>query len=273
MTFGLSMDYEIFLLTRIRERFLQTNNTRDAVAYGVSTSARTHHQRRADHDRGVHRVRVRGHAAGGASWACACAVAIAVDATVVRLVLGARADGDVRRMELVAAALAGPHPAVGRTSRSRCRRPTSAIWSSSRTTSRRCRAWRRCAHGGQVRGASSKPCAPDDYRRRSAGARQSHQLRKSAGARSANAHVNGARTATARRTARRTGRAKRDRLPGRHPITMWRAGCRVALDALVTEADYERPPVERQSPVETTNDPSCRPVIGCRSLPARRRCG
>ncbi len=41
MTFGLSMDYEIFLLTRIRERFLQTNDTRDAVAYGVSTSART----------------------------------------------------------------------------------------------------------------------------------------------------------------------------------------------------------------------------------------
>ncbi|HEX2213370.1 MAG TPA: MMPL family transporter, partial [Mycobacterium sp.] len=41
LTFGLSMDYEIFLLTRIRERFLQTGNTRDAVAYGVSTSART----------------------------------------------------------------------------------------------------------------------------------------------------------------------------------------------------------------------------------------
>ena len=40
MTFGLSMDYEIFLLTRIRERFLQSGNTHDAVAYGVSTSAR-----------------------------------------------------------------------------------------------------------------------------------------------------------------------------------------------------------------------------------------
>lgn len=41
LTFGLSMDYEIFLLTRIRERFLQSGDTRDAVAYGVSTSART----------------------------------------------------------------------------------------------------------------------------------------------------------------------------------------------------------------------------------------
>ena len=41
MTFGLSMDYEIFLLTRIRERYLQSGDTRDAVAYGVATSART----------------------------------------------------------------------------------------------------------------------------------------------------------------------------------------------------------------------------------------
>src|SRR5262249_3942425 len=37
MTFGLSMDYEIFLLARIRERFLHSGNTRDAVAHGVST--------------------------------------------------------------------------------------------------------------------------------------------------------------------------------------------------------------------------------------------
>jgi len=41
MTFGLSMDYEIFLLTSIRERYLQSGDTRDAVAYGVATSART----------------------------------------------------------------------------------------------------------------------------------------------------------------------------------------------------------------------------------------
>ena len=42
MTFGLSMDYEIFLLTRIRERYLQSGDTRDAVAYGSPlSSART----------------------------------------------------------------------------------------------------------------------------------------------------------------------------------------------------------------------------------------
>ncbi len=86
MTFGLSMDYEIFLLTRIRERFLRSGNTRDAVAYGVSTSART------ITSAALIMIAVFiGFAFAGmplvAEIGVACAVAIAVDATVVRLVL------------------------------------------------------------------------------------------------------------------------------------------------------------------------------------------
>ncbi|MCV7235512.1 MMPL family transporter [Mycobacterium branderi] len=86
MTFGLSMDYEIFLLTRIRERFLQTGHTRDAVAYGVSTSART------ITSAALIMIAVFiGFAFAGmplvAEIGVACAVAIAVDATVVRLVM------------------------------------------------------------------------------------------------------------------------------------------------------------------------------------------
>ena len=86
MTFGLSMDYEIFLLTRIRERFLQTGNTHDAVAYGVSTSART------ITSAALIMIAVFiGFAFAGmplvAEIGVACAVAIAVDATVVRLVM------------------------------------------------------------------------------------------------------------------------------------------------------------------------------------------
>jgi RND superfamily putative drug exporter len=86
MTFGLSMDYEIFLLTRIRERFLQFGDTRDAVAYGVSTSART------ITSAALIMIAVFiGFAFAGmplvAEMGVACAVAIAVDATVVRLVL------------------------------------------------------------------------------------------------------------------------------------------------------------------------------------------
>jgi putative drug exporter of the RND superfamily len=38
--FGLSMDYQVFLLSRIRERYDRTHDTRDAVSYGVSSTAR-----------------------------------------------------------------------------------------------------------------------------------------------------------------------------------------------------------------------------------------
>ena len=37
--FGLSMDYHVFLLTRIRERFDQTNDNTGSVAYGLRTTA------------------------------------------------------------------------------------------------------------------------------------------------------------------------------------------------------------------------------------------
>lgn len=86
LTFGLSMDYEIFLLTRIRERYLQSGDTRDAVAYGVATSART------ITSAALIMIAVFiGFAFAGmplvAQLGVACAVAIAIDATVVRLVL------------------------------------------------------------------------------------------------------------------------------------------------------------------------------------------
>ncbi len=38
--FGLSMDYQVFLLSRIRERYDQTGDTTDAVTFGVSSTAR-----------------------------------------------------------------------------------------------------------------------------------------------------------------------------------------------------------------------------------------
>ncbi|HEX5801324.1 MAG TPA: MMPL family transporter [Gaiellaceae bacterium] len=38
--FALSMDYHVFLLSRIRERYGQTGDTRDAVAHGVRSTAR-----------------------------------------------------------------------------------------------------------------------------------------------------------------------------------------------------------------------------------------
>jgi RND superfamily putative drug exporter len=41
VVFGLSMDYEVFLLTRIRERYAATGDNRAAVAGGLASSART----------------------------------------------------------------------------------------------------------------------------------------------------------------------------------------------------------------------------------------
>jgi uncharacterized membrane protein YdfJ with MMPL/SSD domain len=38
--FGLSMDYQVFLLSRIRERYLQTGDSDEAVAHGVASTAR-----------------------------------------------------------------------------------------------------------------------------------------------------------------------------------------------------------------------------------------
>jgi uncharacterized membrane protein YdfJ with MMPL/SSD domain len=38
--FGLSMDYQVFLLSRIRERYSQTRNTTDAITFGITSTAR-----------------------------------------------------------------------------------------------------------------------------------------------------------------------------------------------------------------------------------------
>jgi RND superfamily putative drug exporter len=38
--FGLSMDYHVFLLSRIRERYLRTGDNDDAVAHAVGSTAR-----------------------------------------------------------------------------------------------------------------------------------------------------------------------------------------------------------------------------------------
>jgi uncharacterized membrane protein YdfJ with MMPL/SSD domain len=38
--FGLSMDYQVFLLSRIRERYDETGDTTDAVSFGIASTAR-----------------------------------------------------------------------------------------------------------------------------------------------------------------------------------------------------------------------------------------
>jgi uncharacterized membrane protein YdfJ with MMPL/SSD domain len=84
--FGLSMDYEVFLLSRIQERFRQTNDNTDAIVYGVSTTARV--------ITGAALIIIavfsgfaRGDLVMFQQMGFGVAVALLIDATIVRLVL------------------------------------------------------------------------------------------------------------------------------------------------------------------------------------------
>jgi uncharacterized membrane protein YdfJ with MMPL/SSD domain len=86
VVFGLSMDYEVFLLSRIRERYVAMGRTRDAVRDGLSASGRT--------ISGAALIMVAVFGAFALTGVPAvkevglgAVVAIAVDATVVRLAL------------------------------------------------------------------------------------------------------------------------------------------------------------------------------------------
>ncbi|MHC9296230.1 MMPL family transporter [Mycobacterium sp. LTG2003] len=231
MTFGLSMDYEIFLLTRIRERFLQTNNTRDAVAYGVSTSART------ITSAALIMIAVFiGFAFAGmplvAQLGVACAVAIAVDATIVRLVLvpALMAMFDewnwwlprwLDRL-LPEVDFEKPLPKVEVTDLVIIPDDISALGPSGADLRMMVRTAARMKSLAPQTIIVTDPLA-----------------------------FSGCHQPTTR-LSQRPGKA-RPCPPGVHPVTMWRGRLSVAVDALETEADAERAPVERRGPVETTN--------------------
>jgi uncharacterized membrane protein YdfJ with MMPL/SSD domain len=86
ITFGLSMDYEVFLLSRIRERYEATQDNTRAVAEGLARSART------ISSAALIMVAVFAVFAGTGvpsvkEIGLGLAVAIALDATIVRLIL------------------------------------------------------------------------------------------------------------------------------------------------------------------------------------------
>jgi uncharacterized membrane protein YdfJ with MMPL/SSD domain len=86
IVFGLSMDYEVFLLSRIRERWSVTGNSRTAVAEGLQASAKTITSA-ALIMTCVFGVFVLTGVPSIQQLGVGCAVAIALDATLVRLVL------------------------------------------------------------------------------------------------------------------------------------------------------------------------------------------
>jgi len=86
VVFGLSMDYEVFLMSRIRERYMAHGDNERAVAEGLSTSARTISSA-ALIMTCVFGVFVLTGVPSIKELGLGCAVAIALDATLVRLVL------------------------------------------------------------------------------------------------------------------------------------------------------------------------------------------
>jgi RND superfamily putative drug exporter len=86
VVFGLSMDYEVFLLTRVRERWQETGDSRLAVAQGLASSARTITSA-ALIMAAVFAVFVGTSIPSVEEIGLGNAVAVAIDATLVRLVL------------------------------------------------------------------------------------------------------------------------------------------------------------------------------------------
>ena len=86
VVFGLSMDYEVFLMSRIRERYLEHGDNERAVAEGLSTSARTISSAALIMTT-VFSVFVLTGVPSIKELGLGCAVAIALDATLVRLIL------------------------------------------------------------------------------------------------------------------------------------------------------------------------------------------
>jgi RND superfamily putative drug exporter len=86
IVFGLSMDYEVFLMSRIRERYMIHGDNERAVAEGLSTSARTISSA-ALIMTSVFAVFVLTGVPSIKELGVGCAVAIALDATLVRLIL------------------------------------------------------------------------------------------------------------------------------------------------------------------------------------------
>jgi len=86
IVFGLSMDYEVFLMSRIRERYLEHGDNERAVAEGLASSARTISSAALIMS-AVFAVFVLTGVPSIKELGMGCAVAIALDATLVRLIL------------------------------------------------------------------------------------------------------------------------------------------------------------------------------------------
>ena len=87
IVFGLSMDYEVFLLSRIKEEYDRTGNNATAVADGLAVTARVITAAALDHGLRVLGSFVLGDQRVLKLFGLGLAVAVFIDATIVRMVL------------------------------------------------------------------------------------------------------------------------------------------------------------------------------------------
>ena len=86
MLFGLSMDYEVFLVTRMRESWDQTHDNARAVAYGLERTGRIVTAAALIMVAAFSGF-VAGRVAGLQEFGAGLALAILIDATLVRMIL------------------------------------------------------------------------------------------------------------------------------------------------------------------------------------------
>src|SRR5271166_1682646 len=270
MTFGLSMDYEIFLLTRIRERFLHSGNTRDAVAYGVSTSART------ITSAALIMIAVFiGFAFAGmplvAEIGVACAVAIAVDATVVRLVLVPALMAMFAQWNwwlprwmsrvLPSVDFDRPLPEVDLGDIVVIPDDISALTAPSADLRMVLKSAAKLKHLAPDAICVADPLAFTGCGRNGAlrehvkggDDASTHQLVVAGTAAGTNGHTTTKKLTGGLPHRNGAGRAAPRAVRPVHPVTLWRGRLSVALDALETEAETDHPTFERRSPMEITH--------------------
>ena len=85
--FGLSMDYHVFILSRVREAYDRGMSTEDAVAYGDQVHRRRRDQRRAGDGRACSRSSRRSRCSMFKQMGVGLAFAVLLDATIIRGVL------------------------------------------------------------------------------------------------------------------------------------------------------------------------------------------
>ena len=111
--FGLSMDYEVFILARMREEYDRTGSTADGRRHRARPHRPAGDVGRADPVLRLLGAGVASRAPTSRCWRRRSASASCIDATIVRALLVPALVIAVRPMELVAAGVAGQGPAGG----------------------------------------------------------------------------------------------------------------------------------------------------------------